>query len=432
MDFELALESYRDRRRWWIAYSGGVDSSVLLHLLAHLRDSEPDIPPLTAIHINHQLNPRAAAWAGHCRAVCAQLGIELIVEAVDVDRTGNIGLEAAARRARYAAFERHIRAGELLLQGHHADDQVETLLLRLLRGSGVAGLAAIPSQRVLGQGELLRPLLQWSRRDIVDYAQRHQLHWIEDDSNENAAFDRNFLRLNVLPQIAQRWPAYRQTLARVSEQAREAGDLLDVLGAEDHARARRPGGELSTAACLALEPQRRRNLLRYWLRQSRLPTPSREQLLQVESMLSARRDSEPCVQWPGAEVRRFGEGLYAMAPLPPLPADIDCVMPAGSDVFIPGLGHLRGEWISGHGLRSDRQYRIRNRRGGERCRPATRAHSQTLKKLLQEYAVPPWLRDRMPLIYCGDELAAVGHLWVCAGFVAEDGQPGWALHWSLD
>lgn len=431
MNLVAEIETYKNCRRWWIAYSGGVDSHVLLHLLAQLRATEKNIPPLSAIHVNHQLNPRAAAWAEHCLTVCAALGIECVVETVEVVCNGGDGIESAARSARYAAFERHVRENELLLQAHHRDDQVETLLLRLLRGSGLRGLAAIPPTRPLGDGQLLRPLLHTTRAEVLDYAQSHQLQWIEDDSNANPQFDRNFLRLTVLPQIAERWPAYRSTLARVAEQARETEQLFDVMAAQDFAAAEMPVGALSVAACLALEPVRRRNLLRYWLQRVQLPLPTREQLLQLDGLLLARIDAEPCVQWPGAEVHRFRDGLYAMPVLPALPREIDEAWHPAADRALPGMGVLRTRRLSGQGLRADCDYRIRNRRGGERCKPSGRAHSQTLKKLFQEYAVPPWLRDRLPLIYSGDQLAAVADLWICEGFVASAGQPGWVVEWRL-
>jgi tRNA(Ile)-lysidine synthase len=431
MSFVTEIEVYKNCRRWWIAYSGGVDSHVLLNLIAQLRDADKTLPPLVAIHVNHGLNPKADAWAQHCQLVCAQLGIELIVEKVHVARDGGNGVEAAARAARYATFEKHLQKNELLLQAHHADDQIETLLLRLLRGSGISGLTAIPATRALGNGQLLRPLLDVARAEILEYAQRQQLNWVEDDSNSNVHFDRNFLRLRVLPQLHERWPAYRNTLARVVEQAREAEHLLDVLAAQDFAVARGKDNVLGVSACLALDSRRRRNVLRYWLLHLQLPPPSREQLLQVETMLMARIDAKPCVQWPGVEVHRFRDNLYAMPALPPLPVAIDRAWILAENFAIAGLGSLRAQPALGRGLRADRDYRIRNRHGGERCKPVGRAHSQTLKKLLQEQAIPPWLRDRLPLIYCGDELAAIANLWICEGFAADPDQAGWTIDWRL-
>lgn len=424
------LNPFLDCRRWWVAFSGGVDSHVLLHLLAQLR-RQRKIPALTAIHINHQLNPCADTWVEHCRDICAALDIEFIAEAVRVVNAG-IGVEAAARAARYAAFEKYIRSNELLLQAHHSDDQIETLLLRLLRGSGVAGLAAIPVQRALGRGQLFRPLLVCARADLIAYAREHRLHWIEDDSNASDRFDRNFLRLNVLPMIEQRWPSYRDTLARVVAQADESAHLLDELAAIDAAAALDAQGNVSLAACAAFSESRQRNLLRYWIKQHQLPQPSREQLQQILAMAHARIDAQPCVMWPGAEVHRFHDCLHVFSPLPPPPSSpVDVEWDLSQPLSIEGFGTLTASPVVGAGLRADLSYRVRNRSGGERCKPVGRAHSQTLKKLLQEYAAPPWLRDRLPLIYCGDEIAAVAHLWVCEGFAAPAGARGLRIDWQL-
>jgi tRNA(Ile)-lysidine synthase len=428
-DLAAILEPYLASRRWYVAYSGGVDSHVLLHAVAGLRDELREaLPPLSAIHINHQINPQAAAWVAHCQTVCAELGIELIMETVDIERDAGHGLEAAARQARYAAFERHIGSGELLLQAHHRDDQVETLLLRLLRGSGLAGLASMPASRALGRGRLLRPLLAVTRAEIIGYAQQNQLCWIHDDSNDNEGFDRNFLRLRVLPRVAERWPAYRDTLQRVIDNAAEADGLLKELAALDYVDAVAPDSALQIDTCRQLNAARQRNLIFYWLQQQQLPLPSREQLAQVLMMLVARDDAEPCVTWPGAELRRFRGHLFAMQPLPELPPDIDIEWPP-QPLSIAGLGELRALPVNGAGLRGDRHYRVRNRRGGERCRPLGRAHSQTLKKLLQEHDIKPWLRDRLPLIYCGDEIAAVADLWICEGYRAASHEDGWRIEW---
>lgn len=424
------LKPFLDYRRWWIAYSGGVDSHVLLHLLAELRQQQK-IPALTAIHINHQLNSHAYEWVEHCRRTCVDLKIEFIAEAVTVTNIGD-GIEAAARKARYTAFEKYVGENELLLQAHHRDDQVETLMLRLLRGSGVAGLAAIPVQRELGCGQLLRPLLDYSRAELVAYAQSQKLEWIHDDSNESDRFDRNYLRLNVLPIVEQRWPAYRDTLNRVVSQADESAQLLDELACVDAQETISAEHMLNISECLKLSHGRQRNLLRYWLQQKKLPQPSSEQLQQVLAMMHARIDAQPFVTWPGVEVHRFRDHLHAFSPLPPMSAEpFDIEWDLSQPLFINGVGALSAISVVGSGLRSDLKYHVRNRIGGERCKPAGRAHSQTLKKLLQEYEVPPWLRDRLPIIYFGEEIAAVGNVWICEGFVAEANQNGWHLQWDL-
>lgn len=429
------LTTYRHAPCWWIACSGGVDSLVLLHAtLALTRIAPGPWPVLRVIHINHQLHPQAADWAQSVERFCVDAGVDCVVRRVDV-KAGGLGLEAAAREARYAAFESVLNPSELLLQAHHHDDQSETVLLRLLRGSGVAGLAGIPAARTLGRGQLVRPLLAVARSTIVEYARQHALQWVEDDSNADARFDRNFLRQRVLPLLGERWPGYRDTLARVAQQAAETAallrelaedDLRDAVGAEGA-----PDDGLDAAYCLSLSSARQANLVRGWLAQRQFPMPSRAQLEAVLSMLTARCDAQPCVRWPGVEVRRFRGRLYA---LPPLAAvadyELDWQPELQPILTLPAdAGALLAEQQLGAGLRTDRSYRVRNRRGGERCHPLLRVHSQTLKKLLQEDELAPWWRERVPLIYCGTELAAVGDLWVCRGFEAEAGTLGWLPRW---
>lgn len=427
-----SLEPYRHLRRWWIACSGGVDSLALVQALMTLtRSASGPWPALAVIHINHQLNPRAFTWASHVETLCAAWALPCTIKKIEISDIAVHGVEAAARIQRYAAFTETVAADELLLQAHHRDDQIETLMLRLLRGSGLSGLRAIPASRALGLATLLRPWLDHTRAEIVEYAQRQGLQWIEDDSNTDARYDRNFLRQRVLPLISERWPAYRDTLARVVTQSSEAEALVQEIVAVDWQTLDDGDEGLVITGLQALSPLRQRQLLRFWLQRQRIPTPSRAQLEQIVAMQAAATDAEPCVHWPGAEVRRFQGRLYAMAPLLPVGVDFDLpwAPPAGLDLP-PGYGCLSSVAAAGAGLRIDRSYRVRNRRGGERCHPTTRNHSQTLKKLLQEAGLAPWWRERVPLVFCGDELAAVGDLWVCRGFEAAAEMPGWHPRWQ--
>lgn len=432
-DLANLLSPYRTAPHWWLALSGGVDSVVLLHLLCELRRERPGAwPQLTALHIHHGLHPAADSWSDHCRELCAERDVAFVETRVAINADGG-GIEAAARAARYAAFEQRVGPGELLLTAHHRDDQAETLLLRLLRGTGIGGAAAMPLSRPLGSGLLVRPLLGCRRAELEDYARRQRLLWIDDPSNSDIDYDRNFLRIEILPRLARRWPAASVQLARFAQHAREADELLRQLAAQDLAAARLAGtedGELSIAALLALSPARRRLLLRFWLQQQNLPAPSEAQLEQVQVLLTAAQDSQPCVRWPGVELHRYRDVLVSLLlpPLPPAGLQIPFA-PPGPQSF-PGAGLLQAQAVVGGGLRADRSYQLRPRVGGERCRPVGRGHSQSLKKLLQEMAVPPWWRERLPLLWCGDELAAVADLWVCEGFVAAPGEKGWRLHWQ--
>lgn len=423
-------------RRLYVGYSGGLDSHVLLHALVALLGPAA----LTALHINHQLSPQAATWAGHCRQTCAELGVAYIEETVQVGSRAD-GLEAAARAARYAAFDRYVGAGDLLLLAHHADDQAETILFRLLRGAGPRGLAGIPRARALRHGRLLRPLLDVTRAALYEYARRAGLRWVEDDSNQCLDMDRNHLRHRVLPAVAARWPAYSARLARSAALCGTAdslaSDLADLdLRALDE-RAERLGWSLDAVRLAALGAPRRANVLRHWALQKGLPAPGSSALAALAAeLLPARADAQPLVFWAGGQWRRFRERLYQLpdarwrqVALGPLCwADFPAARKlADGSVLQATPAHAD----SGAALRLPLGVTptIGFRQGGERCRPAGRAASTTLKKLLQEYALPPWLRDRVPLILVDGQLAAVGDLWVCASFAAPAGEAGWHLDW---
>ncbi|MDX1607034.1 MAG: tRNA lysidine(34) synthetase TilS, partial [Candidatus Competibacterales bacterium] len=338
-------------RRLWIAYSGGLDSHVLLHWLTH----DPDLTrrcELRAAHVDHGLHPDSSRWASHCVAVCRGLGLSLQVLTVDARPRPGESPEAAARRVRYAALADLLTSADGVATAHHADDQAETVLLALLRGSGPRGLAAMPPVRTLGAGWLLRPLLDQPRARLRAYAERHGLGWIEDPANQVTDFDRNHLRHAVLPLLAERWPGLTRTLARSARHCAEAEALAGALAEVDLAASAGPDATLSLAALQALDAVRRRNLLRHWLRGRGLPLPSERQLDRVlDDVLNAGIDRQPQVRWPGAEIRRHRDRLYALAPLPPAP-DPNRVLdwnPA-QVLELPGGGRLQATTVSGRGL----------------------------------------------------------------------------------
>jgi tRNA(Ile)-lysidine synthase len=428
---DRSLEPFRHARRWWIACSGGVDSLALLHAVVALTRAAPGRwPGLHVIHVNHQLHPQASVWAGQVQMQCRELDVDCEVRAVVVGCDTGEGIEAAARRARYAAFEAVLGDDDVLLQAHHRDDQIETFFLHLLRGSGVSGLRGIPPTRVLGKGRLLRPWLDVARADILAYAEAHALRWIEDDSNTDTRFDRNFLRRQVLPLLAQRWPAYRETIGRSIDFIDDSEQQLQALVRDELSMLVEADGRCAVDGLLRHPPGRQRLLLRGWLQQLGFVPPGRARLDALRAMTTAAEDAEPCVAWDGVEVRRFRGHLYVQPVLPATDGDFDLPWAPGETRVLPaGYGSLRAQVRTGAGLRADRAYRVRNRRGGERCHPLTRAHSQTLKKLMQEADIPPWWRDRVPLIWCGDAIAAVGDLWICRGFETGADTPGWQPQW---
>lgn len=383
------------------------------------------------MHVNHGLQPDSAAWEEHCRRVCAALDVACAIERIEVVRARAEGLESAARRARYAALARHVGAGEVLLTAHHRDDQAETLLLQLLRGTGVHGLRAMPSAAPFGAGRHLRPLLGYRRRELEVYARRHGLKWIEDTSNLDLALARNFLRHRVLPLLESRWPGAVPALARAADHAAEAAAMLDEIAAADLASCRHAEGEgLALGRFNALAEPRRRNLLRYWLRERGLKPPPATILEQILAQCArTTRSGLAFVRWPGGELRRYRDVLSAQTPQPP--PDPRLVLPWAppAPLAIPGVGRLIVEPVTGRGLSPARiagkQLAVRLRRGGETCR--LRGHRHKLKKLLQDAGVPPWERARLPLVYADGELAAIGDRWVCDGFAAETGERGWRL-----
>lgn len=408
----------------WVAYSGGLDSHVLLHLLVQTRLQYHQLN-LYAVHIDHGINPLSAAWRQYCQQVCQALGVDCQVEQLDRSKLTGPSLEASARQARYEIFAKLLSNGGTLLTAHHRDDQAETVLLRLLRGAGSQGLAAIPEQRSLGKGVLVRPLLAFTRAQLQRYAQEHQLQWIEDDSNSRTDFDRNHLRHEVMPLLQARWPAASTTLARAAEHCRETAVLLQELAAQDWQQTQGTvANTLSVAALTSLTPARQRNLLRFWLQQLDLPLPSERQLEQLRSdCLTQREDATPLMCWPGAEVRRFDGNLYAMPPLAihdanvilPWP-DLSKSLQLPSDLGQLTVAHLE---MMGIALTSNANVSIRFRQGGERIQLAGRQGAHALKKLFQEWRVAPWLRDRIPLLYVNDKLAAVLGYAVTENFTAK-------------
>ena len=421
-----------DATRVRVAYSGGPDSVVLLHLLS--RVPEARAIGLEAVHVDHRLHPRSKDWVRHCRRFCDVHGIALEVLSVTPNPRRGKGPEEAARHARYAALAAGSEPGTVTATAHHREDLAETILMRLMRGSGPTGLAGIPPRRRFGGGWLWRPLLEVSRTVLLDYAKRHALRSVDDPSNSDRRLDRGFLREEVMPVLGLRWPDPAAALSRVAARQRAALSLLEPLAAQDSKEAVDASGAFSIAATRGWNAARSANALRRWISERGLPLPDSRKLEQIQNeVIGARGDAVPVLRWPGAELRRFRGRLYVRAPAPP-------VDPGGAhrweDIAVPlelGHGLLRAEFGRGTGVSARRisgvPLSVRLRRGGERAQPSGRARSQTLKRLFQEHGVPPWERGSLPLIYAGDRLAAVADLWTCRGFEAQRGEPGWRICW---
>ena len=359
-------------------------------------------PPLLAAHVHHGLQAAADAWAEHCAGLCAALGVPFKLLRVQVEAAAAEGPEAAAREARYAALRALMQKNDLLVTAHQRDDQAETVLLRLLRGAGVEGLAAMRPLSPFPPGQLWRPLLDVSRGQLQAYARSRRLKWIEDPHNADPRYARSWLRGQLMPQVLERYPQAQDSLARAARLSAEAAGLLEDLARID-LPAVQAGAALSVRALLALEAPRRHNLLRHWLRQRGFEVPPADTLDRLDAeVLAAAPDAEPLLAWAGCELRRYRDALHAMAPLPPPPDPVRTLEWTAARLELPaGCGSLRL-------ARSPRRIlRVRFARGGERLRLAGGAHTRTLKNLFQEAAVPPWVRLRTPLVELEGELAYV-------------------------
>lgn len=393
-----------------VGLSGGLDSCALLAALA--RVAPAFALPLRAVHVHHGLSPHADAWASQVAAVCAQAGVPLTVARVQVERAAS--LESAARAARHAAFAAEVGESEALLLAQHRDDQAETLLFRLLRGSGLAGLGAMrPVARLpRSAGTVIacwRPWLGLARADLLAYAQAQvpALAWVEDESNADTGLDRNFLRHEILPRLATRWPALSRTLAATAARLQEADDLLQALAVELAAPCIDAEARLCLPAVQALSAPRQRLVLRHWLKMQGFLPPDAAVLERIRAdVLPARADAMPRVAWPGAEVRRYREHLFVMASLPALPEHWCCSWDGRAPLALPDGQWL---WLEG-GDAPVGPWRVTYRHGGERLRPAPGQPSRELRTWWQEQGVPPWRRERLPLVFAGDELIAVGDM----------------------
>lgn len=390
-----------------VGYSGGMDSSVLLHLLA--ADPARRAAGLRAIHVHHGLHRDADAWAAHCQQVCARLEVPLSVVRVQVDRGAGLGPEGAARAARHRAFAEELRAGEVLALGHHRDDQAETFLLRALRGSGVDGLTAMRPWRAFGRGSLWRPMLDIARADLLAYARAHRLDWIEDPGNDDPGCDRNLLRHALLPQLHERWPHAAAALARSAQLCAQAHDLLEAEDAQALADARITPQTVALDVLRALPVSRRARVLRRWVADLGLPPLPGNGIARIEhDLLPAARDAHPCFDWQGARMQRWRDVLHAGPLRAPLPSEWQIAwdgrtplrLPTGDTLALLGTDGFEADVI------------VHARRGGERLRLPGRTHSHALKHLLQETGIPPWQRERLPLLSTedGSLLAAGDHL----------------------
>ncbi|MBB1485028.1 tRNA lysidine(34) synthetase TilS [Oceanospirillum sediminis] len=454
----LPALSLPEHNQLWLALSGGLDSVVLLDLAVNWCRVNDQV--LRVIHIHHGLSPNADQWARFCQVLCLDytrnndVSVEFECHRVTLDLAGNI--EEQARKARYAVFEQQLGKNDLLLMAHHSDDQAETFLLRLLRGSGSQGLRGMPVLRSLGQGKLFRPLLSVQRKQLEQWAEKYRLNWVDDESNQSLAFDRNYLRHKVIPAIQARWPeSHQQFMKATANLADEAGLLRDLAELDLQSVRQSSAWSREVLCCDALRrlsEQRRINVLRHWLADQGMSALEKKQWqIVLDEILAARQDAEPCFRWQGKALRRFRNQLFCISE-----ADSEYVVTAESEkdsrvhlavysekggaveLNLPGL--LSVTLMPGRADNSDESVialpdtgylEVRPRQGGEVIRLKGRGKKQ-VKKLLQESQIPPWIRQKLPMLWwCSadgeEQLIAVADRWLSESHLAAQSGRCWQL-----
>ena len=401
-----------------IAYSGGIDSTVLLH--AAKRVCKDSGHTLTAIHIDHQLHADSQQWSQHCTDQCLALNIQIKTICVDVQQFSQHGVEGAARAARYQAFENALADNEVLLTAHHADDQIETILLQLFRGSGVHGLTGCAPTRVVGNAVLIRPLLEVTRQQIEFYAEQNHLQWRDDPSNDSLVHDRNYLRHQVMPLLHVRWKGLRETITRSSQWQSESAEMLDQLAKLDASDALDAERALNVNKLTRLTNTRLKNVLRWWIREAGCLVPSADVLERVIiDAINSRRDCEACIRWQNNEIRKYREQLYLLAVRMPHDTTLNYHWDLQQTLTIPSLNlTLTRDQMEQFGVNLNNldQLSVRFRRGGEVMRPRGRGCQKELKTLFQEQGVKPWERDRIPLLFHNQQLIYVWGYWIGEGY----------------
>ena len=412
-----------------VAFSGGLDSCVLLHLLAAINKTLPF--QLSAHHVHHGLSVNADAWADFCALTCANLRVPLTISKVKINKNSGLGVEATAREARYSALLS--TDAQFICLAHHQDDQAETLLLQLARGAGVKGLAGMAAV----SGKLLRPLLDLPRSHLVTYAKQHQLTWIEDESNLDTAFDRNFMRHKVLPILEESYPSIRQTLGRSALHIAQASNLLDELAALDAANCAYIAGskQLQLQTLAQLSQARVNNVLRWWLAQLGAALPSTMQLQQIsQQLLQANADANIIINLSANLVlRRFQGNAYLVNALPAVDVSM-CLEWRGEEaITLPDQTRLLFSQQLGQGIAlrhmASKKLTIRYRQGGETIKPQANRPTRRLNALLLTIGMPPWQRECLPLIWLDDVLATIPNVVVDAGLQAGSDEMGLAVSW---
>lgn len=429
--FNEVLNTYQaSTKKIVLALSGGVDSRVMLHLLHKFSRNNPQ-QSVIAVHIHHGISPNANEWAEKCSQWCGEANIPFYLEKVNLGDTQGQSLEQAARTARYEALKHYIGSGDVLLTGQHSDDQLETFLLALKRGSGPKGLACMAECLPFGEGSLLRPLLKVTRRDIEEYANFYQLEWVNDESNVDVRYERNFIRHKITPLLESRWPQIRTAVQRSAELCARQEQLIELLLADELPQLLRENNSIDIGELKKKPDLVRSQLLRFWLESLNVSMPSKKHLAMIWSEVAlAKVDANPVLRLEHKQIRRFDGRLYCID----IYSDIS---DWNSDIFVnavlslpDGLGNIVIKEPSGSGSLSSKisEYplKIIFNPEGLTATPENRHGNKTLKYWFQEYRVPSWLRRRIPILMSGDKVVAVAGLFVCRDYVGDE----LALQWD--
>ncbi len=399
------LQQFPSSPVYRVGYSGGADSTALLCALHELKPALA--ADIKALHVNHGLHPDSDAWQSHCEAFCRKLGIELQVRRICVNRNSGSGLEAEARRMRYGVVEETLRAGELFLTAHHRDDQAETLLLNLIRGSGVDGLAAMPQTRTLGRGLLARPLLEFTMQSLRQYLLHRDLEWLEDPSNLDQSHDRNYVRQRLIPELEKRWPGVSERIVRSARHCRDVSSTL-AMWADDRMAGCLPHRRVLDLSSLDCNASEFRFLVRRWVHINQAPPlPARRLEALSDQSLHASTRSQVCAEWEGWVIHQFRNRLWlqpqsTISTCPEMQWDKPGPLDLG-----PSIGSI--EFQSVIDLPPG-PVRVKARRGGERIHTRSSGHHRDVKDILREAGIPPWLRPSVPLLYTQENMLAVADL----------------------
>jgi tRNA(Ile)-lysidine synthase len=436
LSFQKIVQRLTQQKHFLVAFSGGLDSQVLLYLFSQWLSVDSSIR-LRAIHIDHGLSPYALEWVNFSKKQCAKYHIPLVIQKIVIQKSSKQGIEAQARYLRYKAIQSCMENGEVLCTAHHQNDQAETTLLQWLRGAGPSGLAAMSEVQPFNQTQLLRPLLSFPRDVLQAFAQQHRLTWIEDESNDDLKFERNYVRKKIMPPLLASRRNCLNNLTRTAHHCAEAADLLEALADDDLMSIAHTKHALSIIDLLKLNTKRQRNVLRRWLTLAHIPMPTTAQLrvLQQE-VIEAKADANPLLQLSEVTIRRYRSTLYIV----PFMEDISIKKAFSWDIStvldLPHeLGTLRTKTVVKGGLFKkialNKNLMVRFRQGGERMHPSKRSCATSLKRLFQEWQIPPWQRQRWPLIFLNDRLIAVANLDIDRNFSAKEGEFGFQIIWHL-